>query len=348
MASHRKVFIRTDANPIIAGGHVMRCLSVADALSELGAGVEFVLSDGTPSKIIEERGYHAVVLGTDWRDIEEGASVLCDLCDAEANAVVLVDTYSITREYVDRLAVHAPVCYLGSKGGDLGSLALIANYSTDIDEAFYGETYGHRGTSLLLGANYAPLRPCFSEVYRERSGKVSRVLVTTGNTDPQGFLPTFLRVVLANPVLNGMSFSAVVGRMAPEEVVAEVGEIGATNPRIEVLRGVSDMAGLMSRCDVAVTANGTTVYELAASGVPAITFAMVEEQVQSAESLACLGATEYCGLLAASVEDVAESCVRALAGLVAEPARAAEMTRRAHGLIDGRGAGKIAKEIASL
>lgn len=43
--SRRKVLIRTDANPVIAGGHVMRCLSVADALAGLGADVSFVLSD---------------------------------------------------------------------------------------------------------------------------------------------------------------------------------------------------------------------------------------------------------------------------------------------------------------
>lgn len=326
----------------------MRCLSVADALAAQGADVEFVLSDDGPAGIIESRGYGTHSLGADWRDITQGIDGLLVLCKSEEAPVVLVDTYSITKEFVDLAAPCAKVCYLGSKGGDLGGLSLIANYSTDIDEEFYEATYARRGTKLLLGAAYAPLRPCFTEVYRRRGGEISRILVTTGNTDPEGFLPSFLRAALSDDALSGVCFSAVVGRMAPADAVSEVERICSAEPRVEALYGVSDMAGLMARCDAAVSANGTTVYELAAAGLPAVTFAMVEEQVQSAESLSGLGAVEYCGLMGRDAAEVSAKCVQALTELVVNPGRAATLADRAHDLVDGRGAGKIAKEILSL
>jgi UDP-2,4-diacetamido-2,4,6-trideoxy-beta-L-altropyranose hydrolase len=346
--SHRKVFIRTDANPTIAGGHVMRCLSVADELANVGADVEFVLSDSTPAEIIEGRGFSDRVLGTDWRNIEEGVEPLCELCDAAVSPVVLVDTYSITKEYVEFLAAHAPVCYLGSKGGDLGNLALIANYSTDIDERFYRETYGGRNTKLLLGPGYAPLRHDFSLAYRERTEAIRNVLLTTGNTDPYGFIPMFLRGALECSELNDVLFSVVVGSMVSDEVYSEILGVVSGNSRVEIHRAVRDMASLMQSCDAAVTANGTTVYELSAAGLPSVTFAMVEEQVASAESLASLGAIRYCGLLAGDVREVAAECVRNLVELVSDSSEARRIAERAHGLIDGLGAAKIAKEIMTL
>lgn len=326
----------------------MRCLSVADALAAQGADVEFVLSDSGPATIIEGRGYAARSLGTDWRDLSQGAAELVALCEAEEDPVALIDTYSITADYVASLAPFAKVCYLGSKGGDLGALSLVINYSTDIDEDFYFRTYGGRGTRFLFGAGYAPLRACFAESYRDRGGVIGRVLVTTGNTDPKGFLPAFLRAALGDERLHGVCFSAVVGGMAPDGVAAEVDRIAAEAPRVEVLRAVTDMAGLMGRCDAAVSANGTTVYELSAAGVPAFTFSMVEEQVKSAESLARLGAVGYCGLMGNGADAVADECTERLARLVSDRGRAAALAERAHGLIDGLGAEKIAKEIMSL
>lgn len=348
MALSRDVFIRTDANPTIAGGHVMRCLSLADGFEASEAHVTFVLSSYDAKGIIKERGYDTIVLESDWRDIEEKADALCRLCDKASDPVVVVDTYSITASFTDHVAEHAKVCYLGTKADDLGRLSLLVNYSTDIDETFYRRNYGERGTKLLLGASNAPLRTCFAGAYREREGEVRRVLVTTGNTDPYGFVPKFLQVALDEPRLAGVSFSAVVGWMVPEDVADASERIAEVEPRVEVLRAVNDMAGLMERCDAAVTANGTTVYELSAAGLPSVTFSMVKEQVTSAVSLADLGATEYCGLLEGDVREFAEKCVDRLSVLATDPARAASLSNRAHLLVDGRGAEKVAKAIMAL
>lgn len=347
-APNRKVYIRTDANPVIAGGHVMRCLSLAEALVKLGADVEFVLSDDGPVRVIEERGFTVCVLSTDWRVLSEGVEVLCDLCDEQESPVVIIDTYSVNAEYVERLASHAAVCYLGSKGGDLGRLSLIINYSTDIDRAFYELSYGARGARLLLGPGYAPLKACFSGSYRPRDGHIARVLVTTGSTDPFGFLPAFLEAALGDDRLDGVGFDVVVGGMVAEETALTIERIASSSARVETLRAVSDMAAVMARCDAAVSANGTTVYELAAAGLPTVTFSMVEEQAASAESLARLGAIEYSGPIGEGSFRTAAACVDRLAGLASDPDRATALARHAHELIDGLGAEKIAKEIVQL
>ena len=346
--SARTVFIRTDANPEIAGGHIMRCLSVADALSGLGADVRFVLSDDNSVEVVEGCGYRATVLGSDWRNIDDGADTLCHMCDEVERPIVLVDTYSVSEMYVNRLARHAKVCYLGSKGGDLGALSLIVDYSTEADEKAYFDIYGQRGTRLLIGPGYAPLRGSFARAYRKRCGEIRRVLVTTGNTDQCGFMPAFLRAALDDERLTGVKFTPVLGRMVSKVIAGDVEEIAKRSQAVEVLQDVTDMAGLMSHCDAAITANGTTVYELAAAGVPAVTFAMVDEQVRSAESFSRLGATIYCGSALRGVEEVAGDCASALAGLLASRENAIALTERAHALVDGCGSEKVAKEMLIL
>lgn len=346
-SSPKKVLIRTDANAAIASGHVMRCLSVADALRSRGADVEFVLSDGGPVDVIRERGYEALVLGVDWRKIEEGIEILEDRClRAPEKPVVLVDTYSVTGSYVNRLSRCCRVCYLGSKAGDLGDLALLANYSTDVDMQGYETIYGGRGTRLLLGPSFAPLRAQFADSYKARMGKISRVLVTTGNTDPMRFVPIFLNAALKSELLDDVSFAVVVGGMFAD--ASEIEGIASAHPRVELHRSVSDMAKLMMSADVAVSANGTTVYEMAAVGLPAVTFAMVEEQVPSAESLARLDAIAYAGYVGDAVSESADRVLHLLEGLVSDPGRAHTIALCAHRLIDGRGADRIAKEIIAL
>lgn len=326
----------------------MRCLTVADALKNEGVNVEFVLSDDTPENIICNRGFKCHVLNSNWQNIEEGASILAQLCDEAGDPVVLLDTYSIISTFVNQLKNHAKVCYLGSMCGDFGNLDMLVNYSFVFNESEYEQTYGKRGTKLFLGPAFSPLKADFFQVYRERCGQISRVLLTTGNTDPHGFAPLFLKNALSDDRLASLQFSVVVGGMVDAEVVEEVDGISEREQRVEVLKAVSHMASVMKKCDVAISANGTTVYELAAAGLPTIAFAMVEEQTRGVEAFSNFSNALYCGFFPSNEDRVVANCVDALAELVNNSAKAAAMAQRAHKLIDGFGAQRIAEELIAL
>lgn len=346
-SSCKRVFIRTDANAFVASGHVMRCLALADALRNAGMDVVFVVSDETPRTIIEGRGFSARVLASDWRNIMDGVGRMRDACKACAiTPIVLVDTYCVTAEYVEALADVARVCYLGSKKDDLGNLSLLVNYSTMIDEEFYRAVYEPRGTRLLLGAQYAPLAERFGNQKQREIHRVSKVLVTTGNTDPYGFVTLFLSRALQTEELQEVSYEVVVGGMFEND--HEIAAMANSNHNVHVNFRVKDMAALMAQCDAAVSANGTTVYELAAMGVAPVTFAMVDEQKPSAQSLARLGAIAYAGAVSNGIDGVVAQAIKLLADLVNCPLKAQELAARAHGLIDGKGAQRIAKEISLL
>lgn len=340
------ILIRTDANATISSGHVMRCLSVADALKETGVEAVFIVSDLTAVELINLRGYEVFVLDSDWRDLERGSDVTEEIVRRYSASALLVDTYAITRDYVDKLANAVPVFYLGSKEGDLGLLSGIINYSTDIDEDAYLKTYGQRGTKLYLGPRYAPLRAAFRDNHRRVRSTVERVLVTCGNTDAIRCLPAMLDRLLIHPAASGCSFEVIIGSMFEnkDELTTAFGSMSA----VHLHDNVEDMASLMADCDLAVSASGTTVYELAATGVPAITFSLSPEQVSSAEKLSELEMVAYCGEAFGDVDAVARRVAEAFGRLVPDKGARCALASKAHSVIDGNGALLIANALRAI
>ena len=50
------LYVRADMNNIIATGHIMRCLAIADAAADLGEDTTFILADDKAAGFIQERG----------------------------------------------------------------------------------------------------------------------------------------------------------------------------------------------------------------------------------------------------------------------------------------------------
>lgn len=325
----------------------MRSLSVADALAAIGVKVDFILSDDNAKQLIENRGYSARVLLSDWRNLEEGFEDIERTCLQESEcSIVLVDTYSIDRSFVERASAFSKVCYLGSKKEDLGPLSLLANYSTVIDKAWYAETYEKHGTRLLLGPKYAPLKSCFGREPIEISPTVSKVLVTTGGSDPYSFEVEFVSRALDSLSSKNLHFEIVIGGMSQDRDLLE--RLFADDDRVTLHFNVSNMVGIMKDCDLAISANGTTVYELAALGVPTISFAMVPEQEESAKRMMELGAVECCGSLYRDPSDVIAGVVLAMDRLACDMEHRSRLAQSARGLIDGKGSLRIAKAILDL
>ena len=57
-----KVLIRADANKTVSMGHVMRCLSIADALKSMGASVLFVCAGSDAKELINKRGFEVSLI----------------------------------------------------------------------------------------------------------------------------------------------------------------------------------------------------------------------------------------------------------------------------------------------
>lgn len=339
------IFIRADSNPTIAGGHIMRCLAIAKKLIEKGEQVCFLIADDNPEIVLNDSGVRYINLHSDWQNLMSDTEKVKMLLIENPNSVLLIDTYQITYKYVEELKPYASIAYLGSKKEFLGPLNLLINYSTDIDLDFYKKEYT-QNTLLLLGPSYAPLRQEFQNITHEYKKHIERLLLTTGNTDKEGIIDDILQRLLHVLDEQHIVADVVIGRMFWNKDILHKKYDSCKNTFLH--EDVKSMSSLMERCDLAISANGTTVYELSAMGIPIISFAMVEEQVRSAEALQKLGVIDYCGRSYIEKEAVIFYMVRRLKHYIENNDELINLAERAHDLIDGNGCQKIVEAIQKI
>ena len=77
------ILFRADGNKKIGSGHLMRCLSIADAMKEMGIQSIFATADDSMSELLRNRGYENIILHTDYYDMD-GESGEYDDCDDES------------------------------------------------------------------------------------------------------------------------------------------------------------------------------------------------------------------------------------------------------------------------
>ena len=338
------LLIRVDSNPEIASGHLMRCLSIAEEAKSRDMNVVFFMSDDRNREFVEERGYFYYNLNTDWRSLDSEVPKFISLIDSFFNPIMLIDTYSVTSSYISALQSFLPVIYLGSKLNDIGHPEAIINYSSKIDYDFYERN--HRDSEWLLGVKFAPLRKEFYKNINSNTSILTDILLTTGGTDNSGFTESFIRNNLEMLDAYNLNCHIVVGSMFQNVSKLEKNINGLSN--IILHRNVKDMAALMRRCQLAVSANGTTVYELAACGIPTISFALVKEQEISGQSLGEMGVVDYCGLYPDNETECLQRILNKIEYYKIHSESRIRLGQRASMMIDGKGCEYIVDSIVKI
>jgi UDP-2,4-diacetamido-2,4,6-trideoxy-beta-L-altropyranose hydrolase len=270
-----RLVFRPELSPEIGTGHLMRCWALAQACLAQGSEALFTLHR-CPYSLqarLSQPGIDITELNQPSNTDELAAAV----ARFGAEAVVL-DGYGIDSGY--RRAVAAlglPVLAV-----DDGNLAfpLHADIVLNSSPAARGEDYALSAPAarLLLGPAFAPLRGEFLEpgMVAERPGSGNRVLVTFGGSDPAGLtLPVSLALLERLPAEAGLDIVVGAAHAAP----APLEQMAATwAARITLHRNTSQMAALMAASRLAVSAAGSTLWELASLAVPSVGVVVADNQ----------------------------------------------------------------------
>lgn len=331
------ILFRADGNDQIGSGHVMRCLSLADAFREIGQDAVFVAADDHLKSVIQERGYICTVLNTGYDHMEDELPVLIPLLRKYCPRGLLLDSYFVTPEYMKAIKKEMPLVYIDDQNTFDYPADLVINYM------LYGSKLNYSpNKQYLLGPDYALLRKEFRSVPRRQTAEQVRdVLLSTGGADGEHVALQCVQYLRKRPT-DGVFYHVILGAMNRD--AAEIERLAGGCAHIILHRNVSDMRSLMLRCDAAISAGGTTLFELCACGLPTVTYVMADNQVMNAASfgeaglMLCAGDARKDGQFAAHMFEHLEMLMQDL------PLRQ-HMSRKMQALVDGNGAIRLAKEI---
>lgn len=334
------IWIRADANKNIGTGHVMRCLSIAAALQDCGRKVCFLVADEAPVELLQSRGQAYRILHTSYDKMGEELEQLCEMAEQEKPELLLIDSYYVTPEYLKALGKVVPTAYVDDKNMFPYPVDVLINYNIYGDMLPYREQAAKANIKFLLGASYAPLREEFREQEYVVREQVEQVLITTGGSDKYNLAGQILESVLAEKELCDLQYHVVSG--AFNQNLPKLEALQKKHPNIHIHQNVTKMSELMKGCDVAITAGGSTMYELSAIGVPIICFSFVDNQEKIVETfvqkeLVCFG-----GNYLTEQEKLMTNVSDALKLLVKCKELRDTYSEKTRSLIDGQGARRLA------
>lgn len=349
------IAIRADGSAQIGMGHLMRCLSIALALKEYQANVMFVTNNVQSQTFVIEKGFACQLLSGQYPAMEEEVEDTIAILQAQEVHLLLVDSYQATETYLSRLNSVVPVFYLD----DLGRMGLpvsgLINYNIYGQDMSYQENYPEE-TTLLLGSRYAPVKAPFKNTPYEVREKVSNILITMGGSDALNIAGQ-LGEILLDALPQEVSLTLICGRFSPHlaELQAMAQASSTTHvssaskaaqnqayQRVQVLTDVSDMWNVMQKCDLAIAAAGSTMYELCTMGVPTICCYYVENQRRIAECFGKDTSMLNAGDFSKEPEQVLQAIKAQAVKLVESRQLRKQLSEEMHKVSDGMGAYRIA------
>lgn len=336
----KTLLIRADAGGQIGAGHVMRCLALAQGWQDAGGRAVFAMASESPG--IEERlkseRIETVHLSAQPGSREDAAETSSRARSLNA-AWIVVDGYVFDSDYQRAIKESgARLLFIDDYGHcDWYSADLVLNQNIYAEESLYARREPH--TRVLLGSRYAMLRREFlkwREWKREIADAARRVLVTLGGADPDNATLTVIRA-LQKLEMPDIEARILIGPLNPHRESLER-EIKNSSRNIKLLTAATDIPQLMAWADVAVSAAGSTCWEMAFMGLPTVMIVLANNQNPIAKGLAA----EDAALNTGWHNQLSDSSLPSLLNdLIGDPASRLSMSERGKTIIDGMGAQRL-------
>lgn len=306
-----QIVIRTDASSSIGTGHLMRCLTLAQALRKNNAVVFFLCReyDSQMCDLIEENGFTVKRLPTLKMQFYGNDSVPAavashkvlwqDDASQSINAIdsmgikpdwLIVDHYALDKYWESTLRSSVKniivIDDLADRAHDC-DLLLDQNYYMNMESRYEG-LVPHR-CQMFLGPQYLLLRDEFEnalQAQRSRDGSVKRILMFFGGSDASHETLKAIQA-LSGTRLEKITVDVVVGQANTDH--EQIQTLCASMPSLNYHYHVNNIAELMANADLAIIAAGSTTWETCFLGVPTITVMTAQNQFEAISALGIEG-----------------------------------------------------------
>ncbi|MFC1951534.1 PseG/SpsG family protein [Chloroflexota bacterium] len=320
------VVFRTRGNHRQGMGDVMGSLAVADAYRDRNPGdtITFIVdNDKEAIDAVLDAAFKVEVVGSLGQEITQVREIRPE--------VIVVNMYKNDAQRLKLLKENTRLLVAIDDPSDAARWADIR-----INPLYYID-------DAITDPAYVALRKEFiqaNKIGKVIKDKVGTILVTQGGADTYGFLPKIIGAL--GVVDKDIRIDVIIGpafKHQPE--LAEV--VDMSKRGYNIIQNATNMCQIMQQSDLAVTASGNTMFELACVGVPAIVLCAEEFEVETADRMEKYGVVENLGFGGIVSPERIYERVRLL---MLDKSWRTKMSRRGQKLVDGRGAERVVKLIA--
>lgn len=282
----KTLVIRADANTRMGTGHVMRCIALGQAWQDAGGGVVFVSCCDSPviRQRLRDEGFDLVELSNSYPESGKDLEATLQVAHKSDAEWLVVDGYHFDRTYQKSVRASGFKLLLVDDYNHLERYEadILLNQNIGAEELDYD---CNANCMKMLGVGYVLLRREFRlmEPKAKVAMPIGNILLSFGGSDPHNATTKAIEA-FRDLDCSGLHIKVLVGPSNPhlEAVLKASADLPA---RVDVLSAVKDMPSLLQWTDFAVSAAGSTCWELAVAGIPFATVVIAENQRSVADSL---------------------------------------------------------------
>ena len=333
------VGIRCDAGPRTGVGHLVRCVALAEELTAGGMAVHFLSDLGG----LDWAAHQLASRGLPWHPAPYDAVGLVAAASRLGLDAVVLDSYELPPAQSRALRASGRTV-LAIVDGELRGQEADVYVDQNLD-AEQSTPALPPGAVRLAGLDYALLRRVVRELRPATapmagSGRTPEVVAFFGGTDAYRAAPVVGRLLIRT----GLPWRATI--VAADDSLRR--DLLALRPgpgqRLEVIAPTDRLPELLAAADLAVSASGTSTWELLCLGLPAALVWVVENQAIGYGRTTAHGLAVGLGHLPA-LADGGHDAVDVLRELLASPATRVALAGRAWAAVDGLGTARVTEAL---
>jgi len=331
---YTKVLFRLDSGGHFGLGHIIRSKALADAFLSINTAknkIESTFVVKTIHSINAVKPHQLIQINS-----EQGFISLASSYD-----IIIVDHYDYTSDLFLQLSrIKKSILVVIDDECNRGNLYadVVVNSSGNAIKLPYKNVAAR--AKLLLGTRYVLLRQSFSQIICEPFEQRKSIIITFGGSDIKGLTLPVLKTI-TNSTLVNFQIIVVVGSGCKN---LDKIEKYCLQQHFTYKHNVKNMAALFSTARFAISAAGSTIFELASCGVPSVFAVVADNQVLSATEQSQQG---WCSIIDCRDENKVDELIHTAEKMINE-LPLIKMSNFALSQIDGKGAERVASIINEL
>lgn len=341
-SENHPVLFRVDSGDGIGLGHLKRCLSLAMALRSLKQPSVFLTRPNAQTDPIFKHfdcARRHLDAADSWgnADIDETIKMARHL----KSLAIVVDSDIKQNSYLERLRQNNFIlCSVEDNGPPPEYCHLVVNGNAHANQLRPGPVEGE----FLLGSDYSILSPEYwTTPDKNGTDEVKNILITLGGADPYGLTPGIIETLDKLP--KKFSMTVVIGPFFKNAEEIESQAARATKP-VTLVHSPKSLSSAIEETQLAVSAAGQTLYELARTGCPTVAIVVASNQDGQLAEFVVKGVVKPVGH--AKDPQISKQIAKEVTGLILNPDKRLEMRKAGQRLVDGQGALRVAKKILAL